>query len=67
VFPNGRVCSGRRCIGTGKFGSTPTLAYGQKDLYAGYLCRSRQAGTTCVYASTGKGFLINRSGVTKVG
>ena len=67
--PNGRfsVCSGRRCVGSGKFGGVPTLRYGQQDSYAGYLCRSKQAGVTCVYESSGKGFLIGRSGVTRVG
>jgi hypothetical protein len=62
-----RVCSGRRCIGSGKFGGTPTLGYGKRDLYAGYLCRSKRVGVTCVYAKSGKGFLINRNGVKRIG
>jgi hypothetical protein len=65
---NGRmsVCRGSRCIGTGKFGSVPTLGYGKKDAYAGYVCRSQKVGVTCTDAKSGKGFLINRSGVSRV-
>jgi hypothetical protein len=69
LSPNGHisVCRGTRCIGTGRFGSSPTLGYGKKDAFAGYICRSKKVGVTCTVATSGKGFLINRSGVSRVG
>jgi hypothetical protein len=71
LSPNGQfsVCTGTtNCVGPSGFSSSvPTLRYGQQDLYGLYRCRSQQAGVTCVYAKSGKGFLINRAGVTKVG
>ena len=61
------VCGGTRCIGTGRFGAVPRLGYGKKDAYAGYLCRSQKVGVTCTDTKSGKGFLISKSGVRRVG
>jgi hypothetical protein len=67
--PGGRisVCNGRGCVGNSGLATAPVLAYGQQDVYAGYRCTSRQSGVTCVNIRSGKGFLINSSGVTRVG
>jgi len=60
------VCRGTRCIGTGR-STAPTLGYGKKDAFGGYRCRSEKVGVTCTGAKSGKGFLINRAGVKRVG
>jgi hypothetical protein len=54
------------------FGPTvPVLAYGHSNLQGGYLCKSEMTGMTCTdtLAGTGhgKGFTINRAGITKIG
>ena len=45
----------------------PTLGYGQQNVYGGNRCRSQPTGITCTDVRYGKGFLINRDGVTRVG
>jgi len=45
----------------------PTLAYGTQDVYAGFRCLSQRIGITCTVIRSGKGFLINRAGVRRVG
>jgi hypothetical protein len=68
-----RICSGRRCVGSTKPfkpGGDPILEYGQQDVQSAYSCKSEQVGITCTVRSgraRGKGFLINRDGVTRVG
>jgi hypothetical protein len=47
--------------------SAPRLSYGRQISYGGFRCSSRETGVRCVVAETGKGFLINRDGVTRVG
>jgi len=50
--------------------AAPVLRYGQNDALYGFSCASKQQGITCTViagAGKGKGFLINTSGVTKVG
>lgn len=69
-----RICNGRKCLGpnpsTKVNPSVPVLAYGQQNKWAGFLCRSEKTGVTCTVQSgkgSGKGFLINRDGVRRVG
>jgi len=43
------------------------LRYGQQDELNGFRCKSETKGITCTVAAPGKGFLINRAGVQRVG
>jgi hypothetical protein len=66
------VCNGPRCSrNEGIFNGAPVLAYGQSNDQSVYLCTSRRDGVTCVVnrpgRARGKGFRINRAGVTRVG
>jgi hypothetical protein len=65
------ICASRRCSGPGKFGGDPVLGYGQVNEQGGFRCRSKLTGMTCMVMlrgkGFGKGFLINRDGVTRVG
>jgi hypothetical protein len=68
------ICSHRRCGGPAKFGAgDPVLAYGRVNEQGGFRCKSEMNGMTCTVTlrgtsfGFGKGFLINRSGVTRVG
>ena len=45
----------------------PRLAYGRTIAYAPFRCTSLQSGIRCTVTSTGRGFLINRSRVTRIG
>jgi hypothetical protein len=47
--------------------AAPILRYGQRDELYGYRCTSAKTGITCVVIASGKGFAIDRAGVTKVG
>ena len=60
------VCPGRSCIGKPDSNS-PTLAYGREVTVGGFRCGSAQAGITCTAIQSGKGFLIDRVGVRRVG
>jgi hypothetical protein len=44
-----------------------TLAYGEQITVGRFRCRSLQIGVRCTVVSFGRGFLINRDGVTRVG
>lgn len=44
-----------------------TLAYGRSISVAPFRCSSSRAGMTCVVKATGRGFLIARAGVRRVG
>jgi hypothetical protein len=46
--------------------SAPTLAYGKQISYGRFRCLSLGSGVWCIVIQTGKGFLINRDGVTRV-
>ena len=48
-------------------GGTPTLAYGRQITVGRFRCLSLQIGVRCTVIQSGKGFLINRDGVTRVG
>ena len=73
LFASGRVtvCRDRgtrnRCnIGNPGEG-TPTLAYGRQITVGRFRCLSRRTGMRCTVIRSGKGFLINRAGVKRVG
>jgi hypothetical protein len=65
------VCRGARCTGA-ECGCIegfdfPRLAYGRTATFAPFRCASLQSGVRCTVARTGKGFLISRSGVRRIG
>jgi hypothetical protein len=64
-----RICRGARCVCSVNCSvvSVPTLGYGKQDVYAGFRCLSLRAGVRCTGVRSGKGFLISRSGVRRVG
>ncbi len=66
--PDGRLntCRGERCLGNpGE--NTPRLAYGKHITVGRFRCFSLQAGIKCVVISSGRGFLIDKVGVHRVG
>jgi hypothetical protein len=46
---------------------SPRLAYGRQITVGRFRCVSRETGVTCTVIKSGKGFLINRDGVSRVG
>jgi hypothetical protein len=48
-------------------GDPPILRYGRRITVGRFSCLSRQNGITCTVIRLGKGFLINRDGVRRVG
>jgi hypothetical protein len=63
-----RICNGIRCIGDpGEGEISRTLAYGRSVTVGRFRCTSRMAGMTCVVTATGKGFMLNRDVVRRVG
>lgn len=78
MYGGGRIaiCTGsRECTGpcgprggpSCSPGTRTVLAYGQQNELAGVRCRSVIAGITCTEIRSGKGFLINRDGIKRVG
>jgi NHL repeat len=65
---NGRlkICRGTRCLGN-PAGNTRTLGYGKKVTVGRFRCHSLRSGVRCTVIRSGKGFLISRSGVRRVG
>jgi alpha-tubulin suppressor-like RCC1 family protein len=65
---NGRltICRGSRCLGN-PGGNTATLGYGRQITVGRFRCRSQHSGVKCTVIRSGKGFLINSSGVRRVG
>jgi hypothetical protein len=66
------ICRGRDLIhNTCNLGNpgedTPTLAYGRQATVGRFRCRSQKSGMRCVVIQSGKGFVISRSGVTRLG
>jgi hypothetical protein len=75
VRPNGQVtiCNatapGEICMQNWDY-KAPVLRFGQRSERFGFRCASEQKGVTCTVvagAGKGRGFLINATGVTKVG
>ncbi len=58
-------CQGDNCLGNAG-DITPTLQYGQSVSIGPFTCLSTMEGVQCT-VSSGTGFLIAKSGVTKVG
>ena len=56
-----RGCTGN--LGEGAF----VLAYGKQVTIGRFRCFSMRSGMKCIVIRTGKGFMINAAGVTKVG
>ena len=54
-------------IGDPGEGKIPVLAYGRHLTVGRFRCDSLVTGVRCVVTATGKGFLINRDGVRRVG
>lgn len=46
---------------------TPTLSYGKQITVGRFRCLSLQIGVRCTVIRSGKGFLISRAGVRRVG
>jgi hypothetical protein len=65
--PTGRlaICRGAKCIGNPP-DRVPTLAYGARLSAGPFSCTSTRAGVRCVVASSGLGFLISPSAITKL-
>jgi hypothetical protein len=68
--PGGRltICRGSeaRCK-LANIGEGPTLAYGRQITVGRFRCLSLRSGMRCTVIRSGKGFLINRAGVHRVG
>jgi len=66
-----KICRGIRCIDTGcgcvEGFDWPRLGYGQKITFEPFRCLSLPTGVRCTVIQSGKGFLINRDGVSRVG
>lgn len=73
LSPRGRVraCEGAESTCHGKIGPSsltpPVLAYGEDATVGRFRCRSRKSGVWCTVAETGKGFVIDNTGVQRVG
>jgi hypothetical protein len=65
---NGRIkiCRGESCLGNPGEG-TPVLAYGRQVTVGRFRCFSLTAGVKCIVISSGKGFLIDKAGVRRLG
>jgi hypothetical protein len=61
-----KTCRGERCLGNpGE--NTPVLPYGKQVTVGRFRCFSLVAGVKCIVISSGKGFLIDKVGVRRVG
>lgn len=67
MSPNGtyRTCTGVSCLGNAGTQET-VLAYGSRTALGAFECTSDTSGVTCTSVSTGKGFHIDRAGITAV-
>jgi hypothetical protein len=67
LYPSGGLVICRRARCTANIGEAPTLAYGRQITVGRFRCQSLQIGVRCTVIRSGKGFLINRDGVSRVG
>ncbi|WP_309226601.1 MULTISPECIES: hypothetical protein [unclassified Mycolicibacterium] len=67
LTPDGSVsvCNGDSCLANPPV-DTPSLAYGNAATRGPITCRSDEPGITCTVPS-GRGFVISRSGIERVG
>jgi len=63
ICPRGPRCTGNWGEGT----HFRLLAYGHTINVGRFRCLSQPTGIKCIVIRTGKGFVINRAGVTRVG
>ena len=62
------ICRGARCVSARNYTpGVPVLRYGQTDEQDPFRCRSEVSGVTCTVSPSGKGFLIDKDGVRRVG
>src|SRR4051812_19223491 len=61
-----RSCRGISCLGNGPE-TAFTLRYGRTTRLGPFACTSRESGMRCVVSRTGRGFVIAKSGVRRVG
>ena len=61
-----KICRGAKCLGN-PAESTPALGYGRKMTIGRFACSSRKSGVQCSVIRSGKGFLISRTGVRRIG
>jgi NHL repeat len=61
-----RTCRGTRCIGNPS-ANARTLGYGRQIAVGRFRCRSEESGVTCTVIRSGRGFRIDRDGLTSVG
>jgi hypothetical protein len=59
------VCKGTGCA-LNRSQNAPVLAYGKRVMAGSFRCLSQEGGVTCSSMRSGKGFLLNRNGVTPV-
>jgi hypothetical protein len=66
-----KICRGTRCTGADcgciQGFDYPRLAYGRTVTFAPFRCASLRSGVRCTVIRTGKGFLIHRSGLRRIG
>jgi hypothetical protein len=63
-----KICQGRRCLGCGcRPDGIPTLGYGKQITVGRFRCLSQSSGVTCKVIQSGKGFLISRAGIRRLG
>ena len=61
-----KICRGAKCLGN-PAESTRALGYGRKMTIGRFACSSRKSGVQCSVIRSGKGFLISRTGVRRIG
>lgn len=62
-----RICRGERCLGDPPHDATVTLRYGRSARLGRYRCTSSRDGMRCRVVASGRGFLINRDRVARIG
>jgi hypothetical protein len=61
-----KICHGTQCLGN-PAENTPALGYGRKIAIGRFRCISQRSGVKCVVIRSGKGFLISRTVIRRVG
>ncbi len=61
-----KICRGIKCLGN-PAENTPALGYGRKITIGRFACSSQKSGVKCTVTRSGKGFLISRTGVRRIG
>ena len=62
------TCKGTPCLTPATaYPTAAVLRFGRSVTAGPFTCMSRQTGVTCTVTRTGKGFRINKAGVTRVG